>query len=255
MPLNFIRQGEGEPVLLIHGLFGSMTNLGYLAQALREHYCVYSVDLRNHGDSFHHEEMNYQVMAQDIERFLEQEKLEKLHIVGHSMGGKVAMQLALNAPQTIDRLIVADIAPVSYPNGHDDVLAGLHRLEHMRPASRKDADNALAEFVVESDVRLFLLKNLVRDDSGHYRLKINLEAISSKYRHIADAPDGQPFSGPTLFVKGSTSNYIEGEHKDDILRLFPNAKVKIIEGAGHWLHAEKPNAFNRIALNFLQNSR
>lgn len=251
MQLNFIEQGQGAPVILLHGLFGSMRNLGFIARPLAQSFKVYLLDQRNHGDSVHLSNMTYQEMADDVVRFMDQQELQTAHIVGHSMGGKTAMQLALSQPQRVDRLVVADIAPVAYPRRHDSILEGLNQVQAAQVKTRKEADAILATYVAEADVRAFLLKSLMANTNGQLSFKFNLKDIERNYEQIIAAPSGQPFHGPTLFIKGATSAYIQAQHKEQVLSLFPNAQMKIIAGAGHWLHAEKPALFNRLVNEFL----
>ena len=181
---------------------------------------------------------------------------DSAYVIGHSMGGKTAMALTLRYPQLIERLIVVDISPASYPNHHDAVLQGLKAITDTPHTSRRQADQTLGRFVSDPAIRAFLLTNLVQD--GHaYTLRINLSAIMSEYRNIAAAidPSSQPCLHPTLFIKGALSDYLDdgpgSPHKDAVLRLFPEAKLKIIGGAGHWPHAEKPDTFFRLAKEFL----
>ena len=252
MKLNFIHQGQGEPVLLLHGLFGSLRNLSQIGKALAEQFSVYLLDMRNHGDSPHHPRMGFADMAGDVIHFMDQQQIPKAHLLGHSMGGKVAMQIALSTPERVNRLVVADISPVTYTRRHDPVIEGLTQVEEAKPTSRREADQVLAGYVAEPEVRAFLLKSLHRDSSDHYRLKFNLTDIARNYENIIIAPQGEPFPGPTLFIKGGESPYIQAKHREAVLQLFPNATVKVITGAGHWLHAEKPAIFNRLVLEFLQ---
>lgn len=253
MKLNYQIQGSGQPVLLMHGMFGSLSNLGLVARALTDRYQVIAVDMRNHGESPHSMEMNYPCMANDIVELLDDLNIPHAHLLGHSMGGKVGMQIALNQPKRVSKLIVADIAPVDYkPDRHGGVLEGLNTLAKTRPASRQQADKLLAEHVEEPGVRAFLLKNLVRAEDGHFDLRLYLEGILANYYDtLTLAPTGNPFSGPTLFIKGADSAYIQDKHRTEVMRLFPNAELKIIANAGHWLHAEKPDTFNRIVHSFL----
>ncbi len=253
MKLNYQIQGSGQPVVLMHGMFGSLSNLGLVARALADHYQVIAVDMRNHGESPHSMEMNYPCMANDIVELLDDLNIPHTHLLGHSMGGKVGMQIALNQPKRVSKLIVADIAPVDYkPDRHGGVLEGLNTLAKTRPTSRQQADKLLAEHVEEPGVRAFLLKNLVRAEDGHFDLRLYLEGILANYYDtLTLAPTGNPFIGPTLFIKGADSAYIQDKHRTEVMRLFPNAELKIIANAGHWLHAEKPDTFNRIVHNFL----
>ncbi len=254
MKLNFIHQGQGQPVILLHGLFGSLRNLSQVSKALAEYFSVYLLDMRNHGNSPHHPQMTFSDMAKDVIHFMDTQQLQQSHLLGHSMGGKTAMQIALNYPARVNKLIVADIAPVAYSRRHDTVLQGLAELQQAQPESRREADQQLAKYVVEPEVRAFLLKSLTKNSSGYYQLKFNLKDIAANYENIIVAPTGRPFKGPTLFIKGGESAYIQAKHRESILALFPQATVKIIAGTGHWLHAEKPGIFNRIALNFLLGS-
>lgn len=251
MQLNFIKSGQGQPIILLHGMFGSASNLGAAARALSKRFTVYSVDLRNHGKSPHAWRMDYPSMAEDVLGLMADEGLSSAHLLGHSMGGKTAMQLALTRPQRVDKLIVADIAPVTYQHEHSNVLRGLTALAATKIHSRQQADNILAEHVAEAGVRGFLLKNLNRGPAGDYGLLLNLDAIKANYDALVTGNAGTPFGGATLFVKGGQSDYLRAEHKDAVLRLFPKAQLRIIENAGHWLHAEQPQQFNKIILEFL----
>jgi len=253
--LNYQQLGQGSPVLLIHGLFGSLENLNMVAKPLSEHYQVISIDVRNHGDSFHQEGMAYSTLVQDIIALLDHLSIKRCVILGHSMGGKIAMQVALEYAERVEKLIVADIAPVNYPPHHLEIIKGLQGINLELVTKRSDADKQLSDFVKNIGVRQFLLRNLTPDAQGKFQFKCSLDYISKGYQQIMLAnnlPEGKtPYQGKTLFIKGGNSEYILAEHKTAIAKLFPYSKAKIIQGAGHWLHAEKTIAFNKIALDFL----
>lgn len=242
--------------MVLHGLFGSLGNWGWHCKQLAADYAVYGVDLRNHGASPHADELNYQVMAADVKLLLQQLGITSCYLIGHSMGGKVAMQLALTESQLIDRLIVVDIAPVAYSSksdGHLSVMAGMKALDLDRLNSRTDAERQLTDYVEDEATRKFVLTNLVRDDAGKYAWRLNLAAIEQQYDRLREPPSGsEAFQKPTLFVKGALSNYIQKKHEAEILDLFPAASVKVIMQAGHWLHAEKPQALLKIVRDFLE---
>ncbi|GAA5142568.1 alpha/beta fold hydrolase [Thalassotalea piscium] len=252
--LNYQQQGTGPHVILIHGLLGSLDNLNMVARDLKAHYCVTSVDVRNHGDSFHDNTMAYSELAQDIIALLDHLAIEQCTILGHSMGGKIAMEVALTFPNRVAQLIVADIAPVKYPAHHQQILAGLQAIDLTKITSRKDADKQLSPYVKEVGVRQFLLRNLVLMNE-QWQFKCNLHNIVECYPQIMASYNGNSqYSGPALFIKGGNSNYILPEHKNTITQLFPASKAKIIQGAGHWLHAEKTVAFNKVVLDFIANN-
>ncbi|WP_111493854.1 alpha/beta fold hydrolase [Marinobacter bohaiensis] len=244
--------GEGDPLIVLHGLFGSLENLGGITQRLSDRWQIHALDLRNHGRSPHTDAMGYPAMADDVKRYMDSAGLATASVLGHSMGGKTAMELALAHPDRIDRLIVADIAPVDYPPHHDAIIDGLSGLDLTAIASRGAADKALAEAVPEAPVRQFLLKNLVRDADGGFTWRLNLDVIERHYDQIAAGPSAEgPFEGPTLFIKGGDSGYIQTQHQDIVARLFPQASLRIIPGTGHWLHAEKPDLFANLCSRFL----
>lgn len=264
--------GEALPVILLHGLFGSLENLGVVARRLSQTHPVHSLDLRNHGRSPHAPGMTYREMAADVGAYMDRQQLPQAALLGHSMGGKVAMQLALDTPARVAKLIVADIAPVAYAPHHDQVLAGLRALELSALKSRSEADKALQSYVAEAPVRQFLLKNLQKEAAGGFSWRFNLDAIEDQYAEILAGPNvgenagestgesaeeragvsgGQAYSGPTLFIKGGESDYIQEEHREQVAQLFPQASLRVIAGAGHWLHAEKPDTFVTLCERFL----
>lgn len=250
--LNCKEQGQGPAIILIHGLFGNLDNLGLLARALCEQYRVISVDLRNHGASFHSCEMSYPAQADDILTLMDQLKIAEATLIGHSMGGKVAMQLAKLAPDRVSRLIVADIAPIAYPHArHQNVFAGLNATLRTPPQNRSEAETILAQHIEIAGVRQFLLKSLAKSEDG-WGWRFNVPALEQNYANIMGWPeDERYFKGPVLFIKGENSDYMLSEHSATALAQFPAAKVRVIAGAGHWLHAEKPLLFNKLVVDFL----
>ncbi|MGL4763461.1 MAG: alpha/beta fold hydrolase [Aeromonas sp.] len=250
--MNFKEQGQGPAVILIHGLFGSLDNLGLLARALGGHYRVISVDLRNHGTSFRSDDMSYPAQAADILALMDHLGLDQAAIVGHSMGGKVGMQLAKLAPARVSRLVVADMAPVAYPHSrHQNVFAGLNATLATLPQSRSDAERILAEHIEIAGVRQFLLKSFAKGDDG-WQWRFNVPALEENYANIMGWPeDERRFEGPVLFIKGGDSDYMQPQYSEAALAQFPAAKVRVIAGTGHWLHAEKPMLFNKLVVDFL----
>ena len=249
--LNYQQLGSGKDIILIHGLFGRLENLNMVAKALSESYRVTSVDVRNHGDSFHSELMDYPSMAKDIVVIMQHLAIESAIVLGHSMGGKIAMELALTYPERVDKLIVADIAPVEYPPHHNQIIDGLKAIDLSSVKGRKDADKQLANYVDNLSVRQFLLGNLT-SKNGQFVFKCDIENIDKNYPNIMRTYQGSnTYSGPTLFIKGANSDYILPEHRAEIVRLFPQSRARVIQGAGHWLHAEKTIAFNCSVTSFL----
>jgi esterase len=250
--LHYQQQGSGADIILIHGLLGSLENLNMIAKSLKDNYRVTNIDVRNHGLSFHKNSMTYSELAQDIVELMEVAGIERSHILGHSMGGKIAMEIALDHSEKVNKLIVADIAPVAYPSHHAHIIKGLQSINVDNIQTRKDADNQLSQFVDEVGIRQFLLRNLVAKD-GKFRFKCNLDYIEKCYQQIMKGYQGeQHFTGETLFIKGGNSDYITSEHQNIIRELFPNSRAKIIQGTGHWLHAEKTTAFNKVVNDFLK---
>lgn len=250
--------GSGPSLVILHGLFGSWENWRSHAQKLSSHFQVTLMDLRNHGKSAHRDHMDYQTMAADVAFTCRELGIEKTHVVGHSMGGKTAMQLTLDFPMLIDKLIVVDIGPGQYPAHHQRILQGLQLLAQQQIASRKDADDTLSSYVQEQPIRSFLLKNLQRNQHGQYQLRLNLKAIVDQYASIAaaisktDSADtaSTPYV-PALFIKGGDSDYLQEKDRTAILSLFPAATLKVIVGTGHWLHSEKPELVQKIIRDFL----
>ena len=241
-----------EIIFIIHGLFGSLSNLSTLAKELQTDYHVILVDVRNHGRGPQSETMTYPEMVADIFELADHLKIDKFSVVGHSMGGKIAMGCALTAPERIKRLVVADISPVCYPDKHSEVFNGLLLLDFKKIENRLQANEQLSRYIDSPDVRQFLLKSLQKKN-GKFAFLFNLQALAQNYIHIRGWPfEGKIYSGPTLFIKGGNSDYILPEHQSTITQLFPKALPKIIANTGHWLHAEKAQTFNRLVAQFFK---
>jgi esterase len=251
--LFFRKLGEGKPLIILHGLFGASDNWLSIGKVLSEHFEVYLLDQRNHGQSFHDPEHNFEVMADDLARFIENRGIEHPVLLGHSMGGKVAMRFVLDHPGVAEKLIVVDISPRGYKVHHDKILAGLKSIDLAALTSRKEADDQLAAYVPDMSERQFLLKSLGRTDSG-FEWKINVAALDDNIGLIVGEISGKPSNIPTLFIDGEHSNYIREIDLPIIAELFPNSKVVTIKSAGHWVHAEQPQAFLETISAFLQQS-
>ncbi len=266
MELYHREMGRGEPLIILHGLYGSSDNWINIGKALSETYRVYLVDQRNHGHSPHSHKHNYYVMVDDLLEFIQSQGLEKVNLLGHSMGGKTALYFAVAHPEMVQKLIVVDIAPTPYQMltktnpqalNHLNIMNALYNLDINHISTLKEADNQLAATIPYQRVRQFLLKNLKRNRDGSFRWLLNISAIRNELPAILDGLDPEKyrnnnasFSFPVLFIKGELSEYIQAEHKDAILKIFPHANIQTIEGAGHWVHAEKREEFLETLRNF-----
>jgi pimeloyl-ACP methyl ester carboxylesterase len=244
---------ESLPALLIlHGLLGSSDNWHSFGRRFGEHFRTIALDARNHGRSPHSDVFNYRAMADDVGEFMTHHHISSASLMGHSMGGKTAALTALLYPELVDRLIVIDIAPRSYQAQHDQVLDALTSLDLNIFRYRKDIDEALAVRIPEPPVRQFLMKNLVRDDSGCFHWKLNLEVIEKNYSQInEELPQDRQFHGPALFIRGEKSEYIQMEDLPLIGRIFPKAELVSIKNAGHWVHVDAPEELFETVLEFL----
>jgi esterase len=243
--------GEGVPLVVVHGLFGSADNWRSHVKAWQGLRRVIAVDLRNHGRSPHVRGMGYDAMAKDLLDLLDRLGVERAHLLGHSMGGKVVISVARRSPERVASLVVADIAPRAYGHDHDSVFAALRRVAEGRPANRGEADALLAEHVAERGVRLFLATNLERSEAGFLRLRIGLDEIHADYASIMGEPAGQgAYPGPTLVLRGSASDYVTDAMLPALRQVLPEAEVVTLD-AGHWLHAERPEAFRSAVDAFL----
>lgn len=256
MDLFYNQYGEsGPPLIILHGLLGEHGNWHTLSRtAFRKVARVYAVDQRNHGRSPHADRIDYPSLAADLNDFIDRHQLAPAVLLGHSMGGKTAMQTALSYPDQVDRLIVVDMAPTADPPRHKDLLDALARIDPENYDRREAIDEALAEDVPSRPVRQFLLKNL-DFDGEKYTWRMNLDAIRAHYGDLTAAVTADStFERPALFVHGGESDYVTDEDLGEIHRLFPNADRVTIEEAGHWVHADAPNALAQVVTNFLVNS-
>lgn len=257
MNLFFRKIGDGPvPVIILHGLFGSCDNwltVGKnIAAQLGPTFSVYLVDQRNHGRSPHEAAFDYHVLANDLRDFVSQHQLTNPILVGHSMGGKVVMQYALSYPGTFKKLVVVDIAPRPYPVHHSAIMAGLKSIDLARLQNRQEAETQLTKYEPDAGVRQFLLKNLYRNDQNEFCWRINLTAIEQNLPLIgAEITSNYQVEEPALFIRGDQSKYIRDGDWAGIERLFPNATLATIQGAGHWVQAEKPAEFTAILIRFL----
>ena len=237
--LNAKVVGDGPPLLILHGLFGSLDNWQTLARRFGESRTCHLLDLRNHGKSPHYDAHGYEEMAADVVTYLDARGTDAVAVMGHSMGGKAAMRLALDYPERVSQLIVVDMAPRAYVRGHDEIFAAMRRLPLTQNLSRAELDAHLSEEISEPGIRQFLLKNLRRTPEG-YAWKLNLGVIERDYPRILEAVSGEPYEGPTLFIRGGKSGYVREADWPEISTLFPRAELVTVAGAGHWVHAEAP---------------
>lgn len=253
MTLHSQIQGSGQAFVILHGFLGMSDNWKTLGTRWSEDgYEVHLLDQRNHGRSFHSDEFSYELMAEDLKKYCEEHQLKEIILLGHSMGGKVAMQFAIDNPKMVSKLIVADIGPKAYPPHHQDILKALSQLDFSTIKSRGEAEDILSEYIKDEGVRLFLLKNLYRKSKNELGLRINLPVLSEKTEEVGKAlPENAVFEGDTIFLSGEKSSYIEPLDELLIKKHFPKAEIKTISKAGHWLHAENPEEFYDNVMNFL----
>lgn len=246
--------GSGAPLIVLHGFLGMSDNWKTLGKKYAAHgFEVHLIDQRNHGRSFWSEVFDYPTMAQDLVRYMDSKNLDRAIVLGHSMGGKTAMQLACTQPERVSKLLVADIAPRLYPPHHQYILEALEALPLPQLTSRAEADEALAQNLDNWGIRQFLLKNLYWKSPGELGLRINLSILKTKMQEIGEPlPDDMVYPGPTVFLRGGASDYIADGDLPLIRHHFPKANLITIENAGHWLHAEQPDAFLESTLDFMK---
>lgn len=245
--------GEGRPFIILHGFLGMGDNWKTLAKQFSEsNYQVHLVDQRNHGRSFHSDDFDYELMADDLKAYCEAHNLNDIILLGHSMGGKTAMLFSTLYPELVKKLIVADISPRYYPVHHDTILEGLSSLDFSEIKSRGEADKALSNYIKDQGIRMFLLKNLYWVEKGQLGLRINLPVLKDNVAEVGEAlPIHTTFEKDTLFLRGDRSEYIGEQDEAIIHRHFPNSEIVTISNAGHWLHAENPEDFYQAVINFL----
>ncbi len=245
--------GEGTPFIILHGFLGMSNNWKTLGKRFaRLGYEVHLVDQRNHGRSFHANEFSYEILAVDLLKYCEFNNIINCVVLGHSMGGKTAMEFATRNPQMVSKLIVADIAPKEYPLHHYEILKALSLLDFSEIKSRGAAEKVLSEYVAEKGIRLFLLKNLYWKEKGVLGLRINLQVLTERIEAVGEAlPKEAVFNKDVLFIGGGKSGYIEPFDEILIKKHFPKAQIEMIPDAGHWLHAEKPEEFYNSVARFL----
>lgn len=246
--------GEGKPFIFLHGFLGMSDNWKTLGTKFSENgYEVHLIDQRNHGRSFHSDEFNYEVMVQDLKTYIDSHQLKDIILLGHSMGGKTAMLFAVEHPELLNKLIIADISPRYYPTHHEDILKGLSSLDFDNIKSRGEAEDQLKPYVSDFGTRQFLLKNLYWETKEKLALRMNLEALKENVNEVGEPlPIHSKFNKDTLFLRGDRSEYISLQDESLIKTHFPNASIVTISNAGHWLHAENPTEFYETVIDFLK---
>jgi esterase len=254
MKLAFRKLGSGKPLFILHGLFGSADNWQTLGKQLAEYFTIYLIDARNHGHSPHSDEFSYELMSNDIKELMTDEGLESIMILGHSMGGKTALYFAVTHPNSVKKLIVVDIGPKKYPVTNQFVVDALDKFDPKNLASRKEAEEILTSSIEDAGTRQFLLKNLYWDDNQKLQWRFNFQSIKSNIKAVGDATPipFSPLNIPAMFLKGDKSDYIFPSDMKLIMSMFPIARIEIIPNAGHWVHADQPQAFFKAVLKFLQ---
>jgi len=252
MELHFRTLGDGPPLIILHGLLGSLHNWLPLARKFAEQFKVFAVDQRNHGLSPHSPEFGYDYMARDLNELMNAQGLISAHVMGHSMGGKTAMQFALLYPDQVEKLVVVDISPREHVPRQSGTLQALLALDLGKFQHRMEMNAALAASVPDEELRQFLLTNVARDQNGAFHWKANLSAIWENRRVLGAALGAErPCVKPALFIRGGKSDYVYDAELDLIRRLFPQAVMQTIPKAGHWVHADEPGKFFSLVMNFL----
>ena len=244
--------GEGAPLVILHGFLGMGDNWKTLANKFAETYEVHLVDQRNHGRSFHSDEFSLEILVEDLWNYIEFHKLDTINLLGHSMGGKVAMLFASKYPDSIQKLLIADISPRKYPAHHQDILTALNAVDFKIQSSRKEIEEVLEQYIPQFGVRQFLMKNITRVDKDTYKYRFYLKSITNDYYEITvGLPSEVRYDGATLFLRGDKSGYIGVEDEILIHNHFPNAEIVTVKNSGHWLHADNPNDFYSEVVSFL----
>ncbi len=252
MQLHYATYGDGYPLIILHGLFGSLENWQTLSRAFSRCYRVYALDARNHGESLHSPEMNYGLMADDLDEFMSAQGISSTYLLGHSMGGKTAMQFAFRHPEKVDKLVIVDVAPHAYPPQHDAIFRALFSVSPRQFTRRKDIDAALARQLPDLALRQFLEKNLTRTSTGAFEWKLDLDSIYRNYGALGQGLDGaRRFEKPALFIRGERSGYITKQDAEQIRTFFPYSRIITLPGVGHWVHVEARRRFARVVLAFL----
>jgi len=244
--------GQGEPLLILHGYFGNGDNWKTIADKVSDKFQVHLIDQRNHGRSFHSDDFDYELMIDDLCNYIEHHQLEKVNLLGHSMGGKTVMLYAVEFPENIKKLIVADISPRMYPPHHHEILEALNSIDFSVQNSRKLVDEKLSELIPEVGIRQFLMKNIYWKEKGVLDFRFNLQSLTDNNDEVGvGLPSFTVFEGETLFLKGENSGYISSDEEPLIKAHFPNSSIITIKNAGHWLHAENPFDFLKAVEGFL----
>ena len=247
-------EGNGKPFVILHGFLGMSDNWKTLGSQYAEvGFQVHMLDMRNHGKSFHSEDFSYELMANDVKEYCDFHKLENIILLGHSMGGKTAMLLATLYPDLVEKLIIADIGPKFYPQHHQPILEGLNAVDFSKQPSRSEVEETVSKYITDFGTRQFLLKSLYWKEKEQLAFRFNLDVFNKKIEEIGKALlSSNKFEKPTLFLRGSKSNYILDEDFETIHFHFPNAKIEAVSNAGHWLHAENPSEFYIKTMNFIK---
>lgn len=248
----FGEASTATPLLVFHGLFGMLDNWGSFGKDLGEYLPVHLTDLRNHGRSFHSDDMSHDDLADDIARYMDHYGIQKAHVLGHSLGGKAVMQFAIKYPERVEKLIVVDISPKAYPPHHQGVIKALESVDFNTVGSRNDVEAVLSQYIPEKSTIQFLTKNLYWDDNKKLNWRFNLKTLSEKYNEfVSNAVKFGIFDGEALFIAGEKSNYILPQDEYGIKQQFPKAKIVTVKNAGHWVQAENPVEFANVVKQFL----
>ena len=245
--------GSGKPLLILHGFLGMSDNWKTLGNQYAENgFEVHLLDQRNHGKSFQSNEFNYDLLIEDLKYYMTHHNIEKAIILGHSMGGKTAMQFACTYPEKVEKLLIADIAPKYYPPHHQPIINALNKINVSELSSRTEADEQLSKYIKDFGTRQFLLKNLYWKEKGKLDFRFNLDVLTDKMEEVGEnISTTASYAGPSLFLRGDKSEYIAIDDYPLIKRHVPNAIIEVVEKAGHWLHAENPKQFYELSYNFM----